>query len=37
MAGKLSIFNLPKTVISKDLSGKYLMLYGKPRFWALAK
>lgn len=31
MAGKLSIFNLPKTVISKDLSGKYLLLYGKPK------
>lgn len=28
---KLSIFNLQKTVISKDLSGKYLLLYGEPK------
>lgn len=28
---KLSIFNLPKTVISKDLSGKYLLIYGKSK------
>lgn len=26
---RLSIFDLKKTVISKDLSGKYLLLYGK--------
>lgn len=28
---RLSIFDLKKTVISKDLSGKYLLLYGKPK------
>lgn len=28
---KLSIFDLPKTVISKDLSGKYLLIYGKSK------
>lgn len=29
MAG-IDIFNLQKTVISKDLSGKYILLYSKP-------
>lgn len=30
MAG-IDIFNLQKTVISKDLSVKYILLYGEPR------
>jgi hypothetical protein len=30
MAG-IDIFNLQKTVITKDLSGKYLLLYSKPK------
>lgn len=30
MAG-IDIFNLKKTVISKDLSGKYMLLYSKPK------
>lgn len=30
MAG-IDIFNLQKTVISKDLSGKYILLYSKPK------
>ena len=30
----IDIFNLQKTVISKDLSGKYILLYSKPRLWA---
>ena len=30
MAG-IDIFNLQKTVISKDLSAKYILLYGGPR------
>ena len=29
------IFNLKKTVISKDLSGKYMLIYSKPKLWAL--
>lgn len=27
----IDIFNLQKTVISKDLSGKYILLYSKPK------
>lgn len=27
----IDIFNLQKTVISKDLSGKYMLIYGKPK------
>ena len=30
MAG-IDISNLQKTVISKDLSAKYILLYGEPR------
>lgn len=30
----IDIFNLQKTVISKDLSGKYILLYSKPKLWA---
>lgn len=30
MAG-IDIFNLQKTVISKDLSGKYILIYSKPK------
>lgn len=30
----IDIFNLAKTVISKDLSGKYILLYSKPKLWA---
>ena len=33
MAG-IDIFNLKKTTISKDLSGKYMLLYSKPKLWA---
>lgn len=30
----IDIFNLQKTVISKDLSGKFMLIYSKPKLWA---
>lgn len=31
MASPIDIFNLQPTVISKDLGGKYILIYGKPK------
>ena len=33
----LDILNLEPTKISRDLKGKYLLLFGLPKFWALIK
>ena len=32
-----SIFDIKPSVISRDLSGKYILLYSKPKLWALYK
>lgn len=31
----IDILNLTPTTISRDLKGKYICIYGKPKFWAL--
>lgn len=36
MVNELDIFNLEETKISRDLKGKYLLIYGEP-FAALTK
>ena len=30
----VSLDDLQPTVISRDLKGKFVLLYGRPRFWA---
>ena len=30
----IDILNIQPSVISRDLRGKYVLLYGKPSFWA---
>ena len=32
MAATIDILNLQPTVISKDLGGKYILIYGKPEY-----
>lgn len=33
----IDILSIEPTVISRDLKGKYLLIYGKPKFWASNK
>lgn len=33
----IDIFSITPTSINRSLSGKFMLLYSKPKFWALYK
>lgn len=37
MANEINIFDLEPSKISRDLKGKFLLIYGAPKLWDLYK
>jgi hypothetical protein len=33
----IDIFSLEPSKISRDLKGKFILIYGEPKYWALYK